>query len=403
MKKAAFAAIALLAAGAVRAGAIDDMLGARLAESPLHYAEAAAAVAAESKEGSILASYALAVVSDEPDAPPAAAMDAEARAETLKNARRIVSAIAKDVQNPDWRIAKCLLTLEKKVGSGPSALKAAADTDYPPALVGYGTHLLSPLMRPGAKMSRWIYPKAREGFGCFGRAAAQNDPNGYYCLAVCYLQGWGCGKDVAQALANLNKAALQSHPKALNLLGEKMLETGGDPVVAVRNFAQSAALGNARGKYLYAKALHEGTGVATNDVLAARLLEESAAKRLPEAMYSLGRVLYRSDDTNSQARAVSLWRECASLHGHPQSIDALGEALLEGRGTEKDERAAVFCFNTAAGAGDPGAMLHLAACFETGAGGLKKSHWNANWWRVKSNAAKGDRNAKVWLASHRLE
>jgi hypothetical protein len=48
-------------------------------------------------------------------------------------------------------------------------------------------------------------------------------------------------------------------------------------------------------------------------------------------------------------------------------------------------------------------MLHIAECCENGVGGLKKSHYNANWWKTRARAAEGDRLASVWISCHKLE
>lgn len=394
----AFAASAQTAGGAadglaaidVRT-AIEEMLRERLSEAPVRYEAAAKAVAEAAGEGDILATYAIAAVSAEPDSPPSVRFDETALKDALAKTSRTVAAAAR---NGD-RLAQYLCAIQTK---NMRTMKSAADADYVNALNDLGARRLADTFRR-KKPSGGDMRTRRECFGYFNRAAAHNDPNGLYNLGVCYLKGWGCERDGEQAMENLNAAAAAGHPKAMNLVGDLHK----DPVAATRYFAQSASLGNAEGRYRYAKAFLEGRGVEENRERAVELMGAAAKQGLPAAMDEYGQMLYESGEDENCARAIAWWAECAKMHGYARSIDRLGVAYLEGKGVAKDETTAARFFREAASGGCPEAMVHLADCWDAGAGGLAKNHYNANWWRTKAAAERGDRNAKVWLASHRLE
>ena len=410
-EKAAVAAALLLAAPHSFADELDDMLAARLAESPLRYAEAAEAVAEKAAVGDTLCAFALAVVSREPDAPKSVRMSPENRMRTIERTRRTVVSMSR-AHGREGLNAAYLIGLEK---GGGRALKAAAEADCAHALNEYGAAVLQSAMKSGARSSASVAAQ-RASFGYFNRAAAQNDANGLYNLGVCYLRGWGCARNAAQAMECLNKAAAQSHPKALNLIGAMYADGRGagadepdpafprkDPVAATRYFAQSSSLGNAMGKYRYAQAMLSGEGMDKNPRRAELLLGEAAGQRLPEAMDAYAAILSSSNDEESRKKAIEVWMQCVAIHSYPPSMDKLGGALLAGRGAPKDEKKAVKLFTLAADAGNVEAMRHLADCHDIGLGGLKKSHWNANWWRTNANATQGDRNAMIWISTHTME
>lgn len=408
MKKILTAAVAsalsFAAAGDASRDCLLNLLNARAGESPRRYEEAAKTVAAEAAAGKILHRFVIALVSREPSAPPSAKLDAKTRDEYLSGGRRIIRNLALSKENP---LAWYLLYIDS---NDAKLLKRAADGDNVQALNELGTKTLAPIAAKKRRSEAEV-KKMRECFGFFSRAAGKDDANGFYNLGVCYLNGWGCRKDPAMALDYLSKAAAKEQPKAVNLLGEITRDgTIGDKdsVAATKYFSQCAMLGYPRGQFNYAMALLNGDGIEKNPQRAEQLMKAAAASGIVEAMDAYASILSSTGDgeENAAARrheAVAWWRHCAVDLKYPPSMDRLAACFASGRGVERDDNAAAAWYRRAAEAGYVPAMLHIAEMFETGTGGVSKSHYNANWWKTRARAAEGDRNASVWLATHKPE
>ena len=275
------------------------------------------------------------------------------------------------------------------------------------------------------------YGKLSECFGYFNRAALKSDPTGCYNLGICYLNGYGCKKDVALAVENLSKAADMNHPRALCVMGELYRDGIGMEKNAARSiaaFSESAKTGNPYGQHAFAMALMAGEGGTTNSPKAVALLKSAAEQRCLPAMIEYAKCLYdgvgvdvastnslkgaeldaarvklHDDYTNRCHMAVSWWYHCAVQHQSPEAMDRLAVCFREGKGVQSNDTAAVSWHRRAADAGYVPAMFHMAECCELGIGGLKKSHYNANWWKTRAHAELGDRNARVWVSSNELK
>jgi TPR repeat protein len=96
-----------------------------------------------------------------------------------------------------------------------------------------------------------------------------------------------------------------------------------------------------------------------------------------------------------EARAAQLLAKAAD-GGSVEAIDAYGVALWKGRGVKKDPEAAVRQFLRAAEADYPPAMENLSTCYRLGKG-VKADERRSLEWKIRSRAARGDRNAQAWL------
>jgi TPR repeat protein len=422
---AAFAAFSGAEAASQPAGdPIGPFLTARSAESPKRYRKAAKAVAAEAAAGKPLHQFVLAVVSREKDAPEEARLDEETRNRYLEGNRTKIYNLAQLKDNP---LAWYLLSLEK---GDENMLRRAADGDNVQALNDIGTRKMTRALA-GNRASDRVQAEMREAFGYFNRAAGKNDPNGLYNLGTCYLNGFGCKKDASVALDFLRRAADAEQPKAVNAIGE-MYRDGvaveRDRVAATKYFSESASLGYANGQYNYGLALKNGDGIEKNMKRATSYMKLAADQGFVPAMDEYAQCLWNgagveppstnglygaeldlllasaaAAETNRMETAAVWWNQCARAVGYPPSMYHLAECYLTGRGAAVNERMAVVWLMKAARANYVPAMERLADCCEKGIGGLKESHYNANWWRTRARYVQGDRNASVWLSTHRLE
>ena len=133
-----------------------------------------------------------------------------------------------------------------------------------------------------------------------------------------------------------------------------------DLELSTKWFEKSASYDNAYGQFNFALALQKGDGVAQDEVRAAKLLARAAEGECVEA------------------------------------IDAYGVALWKGRGVREDPEAAFRQFLRAAEAGYPPAMENLSTCYRLGKG-VKADERRSLEWKIRSRAARGDRNAQAWL------
>jgi len=100
-------------------------------------------------------------------------------------------------------------------------------------------------------------------------------------------------------------------------------------------------------------------------------LERAAAfEAHQERLVRLQRMTYRELQTllTGDPEEAALWVRSAAEYGVPAAQLRLGRMLLEGRGVEKDERAALSWFTHAAEQGDAEAMNMVGRCYENGWG-----------------------------------
>ena len=400
---AVFAAFSAASATDMTRDCALRLLDARAGESPRRYEEAAREVAREAAEGRPLHQFLLALVSKEPDAPESARLSDEVRERYLELNRSRIRIMAQPDPKQNRSANPLALYLLYLDTGNATFLKRAADGDNAQALNELGAKRIR-----NSKGDLANDATLKECFGYFGRAAGKDDPNGHYNIGVCYLYGWGFRKDAALAMDHLKRAAEMDQPKAINLIGEMYrdgITVEQNPELAAKYFSQSSMLGYPRGQYNYAVALLAGDGIEKNEARAASLLKSASDRGLIEATDAYAKCLYDGVgvEASNPEEAVSMWRRGAVNLKYPPSMDKLATSYREGKGIEKNEAWAVAWYKRAADYGYVTAMRHLADCYDAGTGGLAKNHYNANWWRTKANATEGDRMARVWLSSHKLE
>ena len=350
------ALLAWPAAHADSANAIMRLLNSRASGSRTEYAEAAVEVAEKAKSGSPVYGFVLALVSREQDAPAAAKMDDETRNKYLDGCRAKIKRLALEKNNS---MAWYLLSLDS---GDTNLLHRAADAGNIQARNAWGAFLLARSMDDGVSTNE---QKRVMGiaYDHFKAAAAEGDANGLYNLGTCHAHGYGTPQDDQSAFNCFRAAAEKGHPEAINNVGwffregrvvEKDLE------MAARWFAKSAAKENPYGQFNYGLALQRGEGV-------------------PQDL----------------KKAAELFR-IAGDHGCIEAIDAYGVALWRGEGVRENHRKAFQQFIRAANLGYPPAMENIATCYSRGTG-VPADENLATEWKIRSRAARGDRNAQAWL------
>lgn len=404
---------------------LEEFLDARTAESPIRYERAAKALSILAAEDNFLHQYVLAVVSKEPKFPKSIKVaDKDAEYYILRNRRKVFQMAEKE----DNALAYFLIALDR---NDKKLLSKAAKGGCVYALNELGLKLMTEVKTKKHSVLN-ANKKYFEAFDYFTRASEKRDPTALYNLGFCYLNGYGCTKDINLAIENLTRASDMNNPQAMNALGvlyRDGVDVEGDLMKAFSYFAESAKLGNSDGQYNYAMALlNDKKGAVTNATKAVSILEKAAKQRNVEAMNEYARCLYESvgvgysltnelagaeyeaakallekQDAERAHQAISWWLYCADKIGYPPAMHNLAKSFMEGRGVDRNEQAAVVWYTRAAESRYIPSMLRLAECYDKGIGGLKESRYNANWWRTRAHAERGERDAKIWLSTHKLQ
>ncbi len=338
------------------ANAIMRLLNSRASGSRKGYADAAVEVAEKAKTGNPIYGFVLALISRDPEAPPAARLDDATRTKYLDGCRDKIKRLALEKNNS---MAWYLLSLES---NDTNLLHRAADAGNIQAQNAWGAFILSHSMDEGVSTNE---QKRVMGlaFDYFKAAAREGDANGLYNLGTCHAHGYGTPRDDQSAFNCFRAAADKGHPEALNNVGWFFREgrvVEKDLVMATRWFAKSADCENPYGQFNYGLALQRGEGV------------EKDLKK-----------------------AAELFR-IAGDNGCIEAIDAYGVALWRGEGVKENHRKAFQQFMRAAKLGYPPAMENIATCYSRGTG-VPADENRATEWKIRSRAARGDRNAQAWL------
>lgn len=132
----------------------------------------------------------------------------------LEASREKIRALAAEKDNP---LAWYLLAIEK---NDRKLLRRAAKGGNVQAQNALGTILIQETLGRANIPTNIIESAHREGYALFSKAAAQDDPNGFTNLGLCYQQGFGCAKDVEKAFSCFRSAAEAGHPEGMEKLSE---------------------------------------------------------------------------------------------------------------------------------------------------------------------------------------
>lgn len=142
-----------------------------------------------------------------------------------------------------------------------------------------------------------------------------------------------------------------------------------DEAEAARWFRQAALQGNVEAQYHLARLVAKGAKGLKQDLpTAIKLYQDAAAKGHPEAMNALGQAYQTGRGTAADpARAADWYRKAADLN-LADAQNNLGMLYLDGKGVSRDLREAFLLFEKAAGQNDPWGLNNLGGMFEMGWG-----------------------------------
>lgn len=214
----------------------------------------------------------------------------------------------------------------------------------------------------------------------FAKAAAQGHRRAQLNLGTLYFRGQGVPRDLIQARAWLEQAAMDGDVYATYALGRAMSESAppaaADSTRATDLFRRAAEKGHMRAALRYGLALAEGSGVKQDLAAAQRWLIQAQQNGVPEAALALGDMAVRTPATRDKAandkilQSAISWYQAAAGAGVPSGQFKLANAYLAGSGVARDPGQAQLWYSRAAQQGLPEAQQALGVMLLTGAGGV---------------------------------
>ncbi len=238
------------------------------------------------------------------------------------------------------------------------------------------TFMVNVATRYGATDHRGPYPSFTdcETRANEGNAAASRLLGAYLML------GFGCTADPNAARASLERAAEGGDAPGIRALGSFIFDD--DPVGAVAKWETAVAAGDAYAKYLLAKSLLDGEGVALDPPRALQLLEAAADKGIVDALVVISDH-YRVGDVIPQDMALAVqWGKRAAQAGHRETQYTLGVILANGIGVPADVAMGLHWIETAASKGWPDAQCNLGVRYLQGDGVEQDLKQGAKWVRA---------------------
>lgn len=217
----------------------------------------------------------------------------------------------------------------------------------------------------------------------YKKAAANGSEKAIYNLGLCHGDGLGVEQNIPQAFEFYRKAADLGYPDAIYKVGLFYLEG----LAVERNQAKAFQYIKKASEFELPLALHDtgacyanGWGVEQDIetakkyfIKAARCDKSDGKCRFIVGNYFLSGIYFELDEKKG-----FFWIESAALIDYADAIVQLGELYYNGIGCKKNIDKARFCWETAAEAQIPDAILKLSICYETGECGFPISASKAN-------------------------
>lgn len=140
-------------------------------------------------------------------------------------------------------------------------------------------------------------------------------------------------------------------------------------VEAARWFRQAALQGNVEAQYHLARLVARGTkGLKQDLATAVKLYQDAAAKGHPQAMNALGQAYQQGKGTGADLAKAAEWYGKAAELKLADAQNNLGMLYLEGKGVTRDIARAFKLFESAAAQNDAWGLNNLGGMYEMGWG-----------------------------------
>ena len=196
------------------------------------------------------------------------------------------------------------------------------------------------------------------GFSYLAKSANQGLCEAQFTLGMSYRRG-DPEKNLDKAKLWLEKAAAQNDGEAYYELAVMYKNAEGVPQSwekAVENYKKSANLGHVPAQNSLAVCYTTGSGTEVNLEEGFRWLRKAAEQGHIKASYNLGCAYLLGHGCKCDPPESFIWFEQAALGGHPAAMYETGVSYKDGRGTRKDKKEAKAWIKKAAEAGDERAI-----------------------------------------------
>lgn len=237
----------------------------------------------------------------------------------------------------------------------------------------------------------------------FERAAEKGHKRAQLNVGTLYLRGQGVPRDLIQARAWLEKAAMNGDPYALYALGRAMSESQGpanaDLVRAADLYRQAAEKGHPLAALRYGLALSDGSGIKRDPAAAHRWLVHAQKSGVPEAALALGDIAARTPASRDKAANDKIlklainWFEVAANAGVSSAQFKLANAYIAGAGVTRDPVQARLWYSRAAQQGLTEAQNALGIMLIGGGGGPADPVEGYKWLVVAERGGQPDSRA----------
>ncbi len=237
----------------------------------------------------------------------------------------------------------------------------------------------------------------------FGKAAIAGNQRAQLNLGILYFRGQGVARDLVQARAWLEKAAIGDDPFALYALGRVMEISEG---AAVADFTRAADLyrraaekGHPLAALRYGLALADGIGVRRDPAAAQKWITYAEKNGVPEAALAMGDLIAKSPASRDKAaneaavRAALTWYREAADAGVPSAQFKVGNAYFAGSGVARDPVQAQLFYTRAAQQGLPDAQYALGVMLSGGVAGPADSVQGYKWLLLAERGGQPDSHA----------
>lgn len=163
----------------------------------------------------------------------------------------------------------------------------------------------------------------------------------------------------------------------------------GNYALAVREYTEAAAGGDATARMLLAASFFEGRGVEKNIERAAELYQLAAKQGQRIAQYNLATMYESGKGVRQDLSQAQFWYAASAMRGYPQAQNALGALAYRGDGMPRNYAAAHRWWTRAARQGLPSAQYNLGLLSAQGRG-VPQSNTEAYFWWLLSSAGKNE-------------
>jgi TPR repeat protein len=216
------------------------------------------------------------------------------------------------------------------------------------------------------KESPMLKHRAKLAFQWFKKAARQGIAQAQYLVGLQneHFENLVRRQNPESAVRWYSKASEQGHMEATYSLGFLYLHGRGvatNNVLAAKLFHTAAAQGHEQAQLFLGFMFSEGRGVPQNFVEAAKWYAKASEQGQKEASYCLGHMFERGIGVAQSYAGAAQWY--AKAHGHKQALFCLGCLYMHGVGVVQNAVKAAELFESAARRGHARAMVLLGTIF----------------------------------------